>query len=120
MIGRFLSFSDNILIERCIAPGLRGLPGVLSCALPRRGVDKTGFQRFCRLADRSVCPTAGLGLGERHGSAVVAVPLVDGPRRVEYLAWNQFNPSPATRALLEAITHDQADVATDSSGISTL
>ncbi|MBG0850570.1 LysR family transcriptional regulator [Streptomyces spinoverrucosus] len=28
------------------------------------------------------------------------VPVVDGPRRVEYLAWSRFNPSPATRAML--------------------
>ncbi|MDO5082885.1 LysR substrate-binding domain-containing protein [Arachnia propionica] len=37
-----------------------------------------------------------------HDPGVVAVPLVDGPRRIEYLAWNDFNPSPATRAFLEA------------------
>ncbi len=28
------------------------------------------------------------------------VPVVDGPRRVEYLAWSRFSPSPATRAML--------------------
>ncbi|GAA2811999.1 LysR family transcriptional regulator [Saccharopolyspora taberi] len=28
------------------------------------------------------------------------VPVVDGPHRIEYLAWSRFNPSPATRALL--------------------
>ncbi len=31
------------------------------------------------------------------------VPVVDGPRRVEYLAWSRFNPSPATRALLDIL-----------------
>ncbi|MHC0429154.1 LysR family transcriptional regulator [Streptomyces sp. O3] len=31
------------------------------------------------------------------------VPVADGPRRVEYLAWNRFNPSPATRALLDVL-----------------
>ncbi|WP_165987605.1 LysR family transcriptional regulator [Streptomyces sp. YIM 98790] len=31
---------------------------------------------------------------------LVLVPVVDGPRRVEYLAWSRFNPSPATRAML--------------------
>lgn len=35
---------------------------------------------------------------------VVAVQLVDGPRRVEYLAWNEFNPSPAIRAFLKMVT----------------
>ncbi|MET8766151.1 LysR family transcriptional regulator [Streptomyces sp. NPDC004658] len=28
------------------------------------------------------------------------VPVTGGPRRVEYLAWSRFNPSPATRAML--------------------
>ncbi|WP_037873140.1 LysR family transcriptional regulator [Streptomyces sp. NRRL S-37] len=28
------------------------------------------------------------------------VPVADGPRRVEYLVWNRFNPGPATRAML--------------------
>ncbi|MBO8187107.1 LysR family transcriptional regulator [Streptomyces spirodelae] len=31
------------------------------------------------------------------------VPVADGPRRVEYLAWSSFNPSPATRALLDVL-----------------
>lgn len=31
------------------------------------------------------------------------VTVVDGPRRVEYLAWNRFNPSPATLALLNVL-----------------
>ncbi len=31
------------------------------------------------------------------------VPVVDGPRRIEYLAWSRFNPSPATRALLDVL-----------------
>lgn len=38
-----------------------------------------------------------------HDSGVVVVPLVDGPRRVEYLAWNEFNPSPATRAFIGTV-----------------
>ncbi|GAA3803625.1 LysR family transcriptional regulator [Streptomyces coacervatus] len=28
------------------------------------------------------------------------VPVVGGPRRIEYLVWSRFNPSPATRAML--------------------
>ena len=31
--------------------------------------------------------------------------VVDGPTRVEYLAWSNFNPSPATLALLAAAEH---------------
>jgi DNA-binding transcriptional LysR family regulator len=33
---------------------------------------------------------------------VVTVPLTDGPARVEYLAWSDFNPTPAATAFLEA------------------
>jgi len=32
---------------------------------------------------------------------VVTVPLTDGPGRVEYLAWSDFNPTPAATAFLE-------------------
>ncbi len=31
------------------------------------------------------------------------VPVADGPRRVEYLAWSRFPPSPATRAMLDVL-----------------
>ncbi|MEW5357017.1 LysR family transcriptional regulator [Streptomyces sp. 16-176A] len=31
------------------------------------------------------------------------VPVADGPWRIEYLAWSRFNPSPATRALLDVL-----------------
>ncbi|MFE0249392.1 LysR family transcriptional regulator [Streptomyces sp. NPDC059010] len=31
------------------------------------------------------------------------VPVVDGPHRIEYLAWSRFNPSPATRAMLDVL-----------------
>lgn len=39
---------------------------------------------------------------------LVTVPLVDGPRRVEYLACNEFNPSPAARALVVEVAEAQA------------
>ncbi|WP_415949340.1 LysR family transcriptional regulator [Streptomyces sp. KLOTTS4A1] len=29
--------------------------------------------------------------------------VIDGPRRVEYVAWSRFNPAPATRAFLDAL-----------------
>ncbi|MFF9315786.1 LysR family transcriptional regulator [Streptomyces sp. NPDC014748] len=35
--------------------------------------------------------------------ALALVPVADGPRRIEYLAWSRFNPSPATRALLDVL-----------------
>ncbi|MFD7874716.1 LysR family transcriptional regulator [Streptomyces sp. NPDC059766] len=44
------------------------------------------------------------------------VPVRDGPHRMEYLAWSRFNPSPATRAMLEVLgvrpeRHPSADTA---------
>ena len=36
-----------------------------------------------------------------HGPEVRAVPVTDGPVRTEYLAWNDFNPSPSARAFVE-------------------
>jgi len=34
---------------------------------------------------------------------VVALKIIDGPSRLEYLAWSNFNPSPAAKAFLELI-----------------
>lgn len=34
---------------------------------------------------------------------LVSVPIVDGPTRAEYLAWSDFNPSPAARAFLDLL-----------------
>ncbi len=36
------------------------------------------------------------------------LPVVDGPRRIEYLAWSDFNPSPATRAFLDVLEVEPA------------
>lgn len=36
------------------------------------------------------------------GRGLVTVPVTDGPRRVEYLAWSEFNPSPAASAFVES------------------
>src|SRR5690625_1896984 len=35
---------------------------------------------------------------------LVAIPVDDGPTRVEYLAWSDFNPSPAARAFLDVLS----------------
>lgn len=32
------------------------------------------------------------------------IPLTDGPSRVQYLAWSDFNPSPAARAFLDRVS----------------
>ena len=36
-------------------------------------------------------------------SDLVSVPITDGPTRTEYLAWSDFNPSPAARAFLDIL-----------------
>ncbi|KAB1660157.1 LysR family transcriptional regulator [Pseudoclavibacter chungangensis] len=48
------------------------------------------------LADTLVSSNPGL----------TTVPVTDGPERIEYLAWSAFNPSPATRAFLSGLPHD--------------
>jgi len=37
----------------------------------------------------------------------VCIPLSDGPVRVEYLAWDSFNPSPAAQAFVDSILMPQ-------------
>jgi DNA-binding transcriptional LysR family regulator len=36
-------------------------------------------------------------------SGLVTVPVTNGPRRVEYLIWSEFNPTPATTAFLQTL-----------------
>ncbi|GAB2469841.1 LysR family transcriptional regulator [Luteococcus sediminum] len=36
-------------------------------------------------------------------AGLVARPLLDGPERVEYVAWKGFNPTPAAKALLDLV-----------------
>ena len=38
----------------------------------------------------------------------VCIPVSDGPVRVEYLAWDSFNPSPAAQAFVDAIPASSA------------
>ena len=37
----------------------------------------------------------------------VCIPVSDGPVRVEYLAWDSFNPSPAAQAFVDSILMPQ-------------
>ncbi len=37
-------------------------------------------------------------------AAVARIAVTDGPERVEYLAWNELNPSPAARAFLKLVS----------------
>lgn len=41
-------------------------------------------------------------------SGLVTIPVADGPARDEYLAWSDFNPSPAARAFLSGLGHPTA------------
>lgn len=52
-----------------------------------------------RLAVAFLAPTF---VGTEH-PGVVTVPVSDGPRRVEYLVWSAFNPTPAVRAFLDVV-----------------
>jgi DNA-binding transcriptional LysR family regulator len=38
-----------------------------------------------------------------HHPGVTTVPVRDAPRRVEYLVWSDFNPTPAARAFLATL-----------------
>ncbi len=51
----------------------------------------------------AVLPSAFVRLLAADHPEVALVPVSDGPRRVEYLAWSRFNPSPATRAMLDVL-----------------
>ena len=43
----------------------------------------------------------------REAPDCVCIPVSDGPVRVEYLAWDSFNPSPAARAFVNSILMPQ-------------
>ena len=44
----------------------------------------------------------------REAPGCVCIPVSDGPVRVEYLAWDSFNPSPAAQAFVDAIPASSA------------
>jgi DNA-binding transcriptional LysR family regulator len=39
----------------------------------------------------------------RDSPGLATIPVVNGPRRVEYLIWSEFNPAPATLAFLTSL-----------------
>jgi DNA-binding transcriptional LysR family regulator len=51
----------------------------------------------------ALLPSAFAGPLAEGDPALALVPVADGPRRVELLAWSRFNPSPATRAMLSVL-----------------
>ncbi len=48
----------------------------------------------------ALLPSTFVGPGD---AGLVTVPVVNGPRRVEYLVWSDFNPAPALRAFLDVL-----------------
>jgi DNA-binding transcriptional LysR family regulator len=51
----------------------------------------------------ALLPSAFAGPLAEGDPALALVPVADGPRRIEFLAWSRFNPSPATRAMLAVL-----------------
>ncbi|MGW7280968.1 LysR family transcriptional regulator [Streptomyces sp. NPDC054844] len=51
----------------------------------------------------ALLPSAFIRPRAAEDPGLALVPVVDGPRRVEYLVWSRFNPSPATRAMLDVL-----------------
>ena len=47
----------------------------------------------------ALLPSAFVRPRAADAPGLALVPVADGPRRAEYLVWNRFNPSPATRAM---------------------
>ncbi len=48
----------------------------------------------------ALLPSAFIRTHAADDPALALVPVTGGPRRVEYLVWSRFNPSPPTRAML--------------------
>ncbi|GGV82792.1 LysR family transcriptional regulator [Streptomyces massasporeus] len=62
----------------------------------------------------ALLPSAFIRPRAADDPGLTLIPVADGPRRTEYLVWNRFNPSPATRAMLDVLgvgaPHGQASV----------
>lgn len=43
------------------------------------------------------------------GEDLRLIPVTDGPTRIQYLAWSDFNPSPAARAFLDVVTERRGE-----------
>lgn len=51
----------------------------------------------------ALLPSAYIGPLAADDPELALVRVLDGPHRLEYLAWSRFNPSPATRAMLDVL-----------------
>ncbi len=67
------------------------------------GVVELITQLIARGLGVALLPSAFIRPLIAHDPELALVPVIDGPRRIEYLAWSRFNPSPATRALLDVL-----------------
>ncbi|MEU3896174.1 LysR family transcriptional regulator [Streptomyces sp. NPDC045251] len=67
------------------------------------GVVELITQLIARGLGVALLPSAFIRRRAADNPGLVLVPVVDGPRRTEYLVWSRFNPSPATRAVLDVL-----------------
>ncbi|MFI7501299.1 LysR family transcriptional regulator [Streptomyces sp. NPDC049687] len=51
----------------------------------------------------ALLPSAFIRPRAAEDPELALIPVVDGPHRTEYLVWSRFNPSPATRAMLNVL-----------------
>ncbi|MGW6903097.1 LysR family transcriptional regulator [Streptomyces sp. NPDC054940] len=51
----------------------------------------------------ALLPSAFIRPRAADDPGLALVPVVGGPRRIEYLVWSRFNPSPATLAMLDVL-----------------
>jgi DNA-binding transcriptional LysR family regulator len=64
------------------------------------GVVELMTQLIARGLGIALMPSAFIRPVAARAPELALVPVVDGPRRIECLAWSRFNPTPATRAML--------------------
>ncbi|MEU4467528.1 LysR family transcriptional regulator [Streptomyces sp. NPDC024017] len=64
------------------------------------GVVELMTQLIARGLGIALMPSAFIRPMAARAPELALVPVVDGPRRIECLAWSRFNPTPATRAML--------------------
>ncbi|MFH8239429.1 LysR family transcriptional regulator [Streptomyces sp. NPDC018321] len=67
------------------------------------GIVELITQLIARGLGVALLPSAFIRRRVADNPELVLVPVVDGPRRTEYLVWSRFNPSPATRAVLDVL-----------------
>ncbi|NGO07121.1 LysR family transcriptional regulator [Streptomyces sp. HC44] len=67
------------------------------------GVVELITQLIARGLGIALLPSAFIRPRATDDPELALVPVVDGPHRIEYLAWSRFNPSPAARAMLDIL-----------------